>query len=220
MVRSSLIFTISIAFFSTYVLTSLVLNGDIKSSLGCYLLNNNIFKSDYHVEYNPYDYVNWKNDFKCLSQHHDHINVSESNLRAYDKAGYCAVPIFNYSGTKKIKGAWNALNWPLSRYLDHYDTDEDFLESTNNIKILFRAVEEVGSQHIISNFMGTYIESRGAEKNKPLEESQYDSPQAAIDLINYNGGLAFIAHPWTWDEKKIFKELKDYSAVEIFTAFS
>jgi hypothetical protein len=193
----------------------------IKSSLSCELPIGLRFNDKYKITYNPYTDVDWQNDHRCLSQHHDHILTSELRIKAYDEAGYCAVPLFNYSGLKNHKTSWTEVKWPLSKYLNNYETDSEFLETTKNLKILFRSVEEVSTMHIVSVFLLYYIAFWEVEEYQSHEDWHYNSPQEAIDLININDGLAIIAHPWFWNEKKAsFKNLENYSGVEIFTGFA
>ena len=64
------------------------------------------------IAYDPYASVDWDSDVRCKTQFHDHIDVFESRLQAYDDAGYCAVSFMTYSGIPGMLTSWKELHWP------------------------------------------------------------------------------------------------------------
>ena len=174
--------------------------------------------AEYRVSYNPYENVNWENDQHCLTQLHDHVNVYESKIRAYDEAGYNAIAILNYSGVQSLSYSWKERHWPLSNYLTEYSSDEEFLSTCNNLKILIPSAEEVGFRHITSPFLKTYIEKWEPEFSSDKQNWQYQSNQECIDLINENGGLPFMAHPW--NSPSDYLEYNDLKGIEIFSGYA
>ncbi len=55
--------------------------------------------------HNPYRDVDWRSVHRVKTQFHDHI-TNQERLAAYDRAGYQAVSLFNYSGHPQHGSAW------------------------------------------------------------------------------------------------------------------
>lgn len=171
-----------------------------------------------YLEYNPYAKVDWKKARRCLAQHHDHVYVVEKKYRAYDQAGYGAVTVLHYSGVKSKKYTWQKRHWPLSDYLEGFASDEAFLASCKNLKLLLPGAEEVGGHHMTSPFLKTYIAKWEPKEYDQREEWHYASTQECIDLIRKHGGLPLIAHPW--NPINTYRKLRNYHAIEIYSTFA
>ena len=179
--------------------------------------NGNDPAFSYHVSYNPYDEVDWSSWYYCLSQHHDHTRANEKRMRAYDDEEYNAVVILHYAGVKSLDYTNQERLWPLSKYLDLFDTDEEFLATTKNLRILIPSMEEVGRHHMTSAFLTKYIAVWEPDLYSTKEAWHYGDSQECIDLINEFGGFPIIAHPTR--STTFYLRLNDYDGIEIYNAF-
>jgi hypothetical protein len=185
-------------------------NGENSSSLP---LQNDIYQEGaMTVYYNPYSEVNWSKDLRLKAQHHDHPGINESNLRAYDDAGYDVVSLMTYSGVASMNYSVQERLWPPEDFLS-----QSFLNSLKNLKIFIPNAEEVGYGHITSPFLTTYISKWEPEYYSSKESWHYSSTQECIDLITDYGGMAFIAHPW--DGYGVYADLTGYAGIEIYSAY-
>lgn len=173
-----------------------------------------------YVSYNPYADVDWESDNECLTQLHDHLYTEESNYRAYDDAGYQAVSVMHYSGVMATyqKSAWHERHWPLSQYLEHCPSDEAFLSTCRNLRILIPNGEEVGFDHVISPFMTDYIAKWEPAYYPQREPWHYASTNECLSLIKSFDGLAFIAHPWGLPTPNYYYQFESYTGIEIYSA--
>ncbi len=171
----------------------------------------------FKVSYNPYEVVDWMSWHRCLSQHHDHTQVTESRIRAYDEAGYQVVSLMHYSGVQSLEYTSRERLWPLSKFLKEYPSDEAFLETTQNLKFFIPNMEEVGGHHMTSPFLTTYLEKW--EKNFSLNRQtwNYFTNQDLINKIIQFGGLPIIAHPT--EKLEFYRNLDNVNAIEIYNAF-
>lgn len=173
----------------------------------------------YRVCYDPYGGVNWKTAHRCLSQHHDHVRDSEDRIRSYDAAGYHAVSVMHYSGVASLGYPWSERHWPLSDWLPNYDSDNEFLATCENLKILIPNAEEIGDDHITSPFLTTYIALWEPNYYEQREPWHYDDSQGSIDLINGFGGLAFMAHPWR-SPISYYLQFENIAGIEVYSGFA
>ena len=171
----------------------------------------------FKVSYNPYEVVDWTSWQRCLSQQHDHTSVTESRIRAYDEAGYQAVPLMHYSGVQSLEYTSRERLWPLSEFLKEYPSDEAFLETTQNLKFFIPSMEEVGRHHMTSPFLTTYLELWERNFSPNRQVWNYFSNQNLIDKIIQFGGLPIIAHPT--EKLGFYRKLNNFNAIEIYNAF-
>ncbi len=163
----------------------------------------------------PYAGVNWRTDHRLKVQLHDHPGASVNRLRAYDLAGYDVVSAMDYSGVRALPYALRSVPWPVENWLP-----SSFLGSLVNIKFFIPSAEQVGYAHMVSPFLGTYIERWQDSLTPPGPRAawQYGSSQQAIALINRFGGMAFLAHPWY--SRNSGAQLDNYAGMEIYSAFA
>ncbi len=160
------------------------------------------------IYHDPYAEVLWETDLRLKAQHHDHI-TSDGVIRAYDRAGYNVLALMSYSGVQE-PFSWQERHWPLDLWVSRATQD-----GLSNISLFFPSGEEVGFDHLTSPFLEQYIARWESGSPEPL---QYRTTQEGIDLINRNGGMAFLAHPW--DDFSRYNDLRDVRGVEIYSAFA
>ncbi len=161
---------------------------------------------------NPYREVDWRSVQRVKTQFHDHI-TNQQRLTAYDRAGYQAVSLFNYSGDPEHDSGWRERRWPPREWLS-----KEFRDSLQNIVLFFPNAEEVGFQHMTSPFLQRYVERWIPEPEAIRQTYHYASGQGLIDLIHRWGGMAFLAHPW--EEPSRYADLEGYDAVEVYNAYA
>lgn len=175
----------------------------------------------FRVSYNPYKGVDWKNDFRCLTQFHDHAvspGLFEQFLNHYDAAGYQAVSVLHYSGVPSRPDTWQKRYWPVSAYASTAANDTELLARYRNLRILIPAAEEVGYHHILSPFMTEYIEKWEGTDPSQRQPYHYDSSQTCIDRIRERGGLAILAHPWNRLEH--YDPYSGFQAIEVYSGYA
>ena len=160
----------------------------------------------------PYADVAWSAALRLKAQHHDHVGFNETKIRAYDAAGYNVVVLLDYSGNPLMPQAVRRRLWPVKSVLS-----DSFVASMRNVRLFVPGGEEIGDEnlHVTSPFLATYIQrwDPAAGARKPDE---YETPTELRDLINGNGGLAILAHPWhehldpAWTSR--FKGMEIYNA--------
>lgn len=178
--------------------------------------------AEFYVLYNPYQDVDWTTDHRCLTQLHDHVYTYEPYYRAYDQAGYNAVSVLHYSGVMGTYqgSAWHERRWPLTAYMPNYSSDQAFLNTCQNLKILIPNAEEVGYDHITSPFLTTYIAKWEPEYYAQREPWHYESSQECLNLISQYGGLGFIAHPWGLPTPSYYLQFQNYRGIEVYSAYA
>jgi hypothetical protein len=167
---------------------------------------------------NPYAGIDWTRGLRLLAQHHDHVQTGEANYRAYDAAGYGALTVIHYSGLRSHASAWTERKWPIGPRLGKYASNEAFLSTCRNLKILIPGAEEIGFHHITSPFLTTYIERWEGASDAGRQPWHYDSTQGCLDLIQRYGGLAILAHPCFYPQAE-YAKLRNYLGIEIYNAF-
>lgn len=166
----------------------------------------------YQVSRNPYAGVDWSSTKRWKVQLHDHLGTQPEAYRAYDAAGYHAVPVMDYSGVRSLPYTWRQRRWPAEAWLP-----SSLLRNFSSIRVLFPSAEEVGYRHLTSPFLETFIEKSESGLQDKSASWRYSSTQGAIDLIGRSGGAAFLAHPWS--DFAAYSRLRRYAGVEIFSAF-
>ncbi len=172
----------------------------------------------YEVSYDPYHGLSWPSAIRCKTQLHDHVQTEEARLRAYDRAGYCAVSAMHYSGVPWLELAWSERHWPVTRFLEGYGSDEELLASFDHLRLLLPGAEEAGFDHVLSPFLLEYVEALAPDAHRRPRPWQYRDTQQCIDRVTERGGLAFVAHPWYEPER--YLALEGFTGVEIYSAYA
>lgn len=145
------------------------------------------------VFYNPYAGVDFQGSARLLAQHHDHSGVTQARILSYDTAGYSAIGLQDYSGNPRLPYAWTSRRWPPDQWLP-----KSFMSRLKNIEYFLPNAEEVGIPefHVTSTFVDQYIESVPDPASGQRERFQYKTGAEMLELINGNGGVACVAHPF------------------------
>ncbi len=172
----------------------------------------------YVIAYNPYQGVDWYHWHRELAQHHDHIGrLSLDRIKAYDRAGYNVIAALDYAGKRSAGTTYCTYRlWPVYKYLSGFNSDQEVLATLSNIRLFLPDMEEIGSDHITSPFMTTYIELWEPAYCGTRQSWHYETSQQCIDLINQYGGLPIIAHPM--ENSNYYLNLQNYKCIEIFNA--
>jgi hypothetical protein len=172
------------------------------------------FPPSLRIWHDPYGEVDWQNDLRLKGQHHDHPNSNLARLKAYDAAGYTAVPLMDYSGSRDPAFGLKQRLWPPEKVLP-----ADFVAELKNIKIWLPNAEEIGQVwHVTSPFLTSYIEPFIPESGALKQEWQYENTRELVELVRQRGGVPTLAHPWYANQPP---ELgASAGAVEIYSAFA
>jgi hypothetical protein len=168
--------------------------------------------TDLRVYSNPYAGVDWINDMRLKSQHHDHIGRSLFRIRAYDNAGYHVLSLMDYSGNHRFQYALRERMWPADRWVPG-----SFQTELRNIQLFVPNAEEVGYHlHATSPFLTAFIEGvmPGGGQGDGLRT--YDGLIELFRLVRLHGGTPCLAHPWNFDA---YYRLRGPFCTEIYTAF-
>lgn len=163
------------------------------------------------VVHDPYRGIDWEGARFVSVQLHDHIGVDTARIRAYDRAGYGAVSMLDYSGVSWLPFARTHRLWPPDSHLT-----PEFVASLENIQALIPGAEEVGYGHVVSAFLTSFIFAR-----RPWDlprRGSYSSTQEAVHVTQERGGLAFLAHPW--GPPRQHRGLSNLDGVEIYNAYA
>jgi len=163
------------------------------------------------IVHDPYAGVDWESASQITVQLHDHIGVDRARIRAYDRAGYTAVSLLDYSGVPWLPYARTARLWPPETYLG----PEPLLD-LEAIRLLIPGAEEVGYDHIVTSFLTQYIEARLATSR--ASPNTYASTREALALARSRGGMTFLAHPW--GGPTVYSVSTDLDGVEIYNAYA
>ncbi len=158
----------------------------------------------------PYQGIDWEQARLVPVQLHDHIGADTSRIRAYDKAGYGAIRMVDYSGVSWLPYARTRRLWPPQDFLT-----PSFVSSLENIEVFIPGAEEVGYGHVVSAFLTEFVVAR-----RPWDlrlAGSYASTQEAIAVTQEYGGLAFLAHPWGPKENNAY--LHGMDGLEIYSAY-
>ncbi len=172
----------------------------------------------YAIAYDPYYGVEWYWWHRALAQHHDHMGrLSLDRIRAYDQAGYNIIVPLDYAGKKSGGTAYCDYRlWPVHEYLSGFNSDQEVLDTLNNIKLFVPSMEEIGCHHITSPFLTTYIELWEPDYCGSRQQWHYETSQQCIDLINQYGAMAIVAHPT--ENTDYYMQLQNYEGIEIVNA--
>lgn len=159
----------------------------------------------------PYADVDWANDRRLKAQHHDHIGTRPSRIPAYDRAGYDALSLMDYSGNTELPHALTYRLWPPEQWVP-----SSVSSTLVNVKFFIPNAEEVGGeQHASSPFLTQYIEWY-RQGSGPKQSWQYTSMDEMFALIRSGGGFPCLAHPWRY----AYERYEGSFCVEIYSAYS
>lgn len=167
----------------------------------------------YAVTHDPYAGVDWSRTGRWKVQLHDHPGTISASYQAYDRAGYHAVALMDYSGVPSLPYAWPVRRWPPEQWLPAAT-----LAGFTSIRFLFPGAEEVGALHITSPFLTEWIAKWEPGTTPSPAPWEYTTMQGAIDRVREYGGMPIVAHPW--NDAVYYETLTGYTGLEIYSAFA
>lgn len=169
------------------------------------------------IYHSPYQDVAWDTTLRIKSQHHDHVAARITSIQAYDRAGYQALSLMDYSGDPAKPYALKQRLWTP----ESVGITADVRSQLTNLQLFLPNAEEVGEDkyHITSPFLTTNIQKYTPVSSTDTQKAfEYTTPQSLIDLIGAYGGDAILAHPW--DAPDSYMNLRRYRGIEIYSAFA
>jgi hypothetical protein len=164
--------------------------------------------TDLRIYSHPYVDVDWVNDLRLMTQHHDHLAGRPARVQAYDAAGYDALSLMDYSGNPSLAHALKERMWPPAQWVP-----QTVLSGLTSIRFFIPNAEEIGlEQHATSPFLTTYIET-GAGSSQIA--NTYRSMPEMFALVRTLGGFPCVAHPWSFE----YDDLEGAFCAEVYTAY-